>query len=211
MAIAPATSYLIVEGSGDVAFFKYALAKLTISHVAVEEALGNGGLHKVLKAVSLALRPTSEPGSAAKIAVVFDADKNHDAYWTEYTTLFATLGLPVPTIPGEWAVGEKDGWPLQTMLYLLPSPSQPGAIETLLLATLVERPGYGCVDELVKCWIEAGIIGEDLADRVRMQAWLSQYADKKYIQLKSVHDDGRDPWDLTHPRFAALLGLLRTL
>lgn len=211
MPVARSSSYLIVEGDGDVAFFKHAVSHVGITDVAVERTLGTGGLPTVLAAVAVALQPPADRNKPSKVAVIFDADKKHAEHWAEYVGHFAAAGLPEPIRPGEWVTGKKGDRAVQTMLYLVPGPDRVGAIETLLLKTLNRSTGYACVDDLVKCWSDAGIVGAEIADKVRMQAWLSQYADKKYIHLKSAHDDGRQPWNLDHPELLTLLDLLRQL
>lgn len=211
MPVARSSSYLIVEGDGDVAFFKHALSHVGKADVAVERTLGTSGLQSVLAAVAVALQPSNDRHGPSKVAVIFDADKQHAAHWDEYVGHFASAGLPRPVKPGQWVNGKKDDRAVQTMLYLLPGPNRTGAIETLLLKTLAGSTGYTCVDDLVKCWTDAGIVGAEIADKVRMQAWLSQYADKKYIHLKSAHDEGRQPWNLDHPELSPLLDLLRQL
>ena len=157
MPVARSSSYLIVEGDGDVAFFQHALSHVGKTSVSVERTLGTGGLQRVLAAVAVALQPSADANGPSKVAVIFDADKKHADHWAEYVGHFAAAGLPKPIRPGDWVNGKKDDRAVQTMLYLLPGPDRVGAIETLLLKTLTDSTGYACVDELVKCWTEAGV------------------------------------------------------
>ena len=159
----PPTTYLIVEGAGDVAFFEHALRQLKVKGVEVKPTQGTGNLRKVLLAAASAPH-------VSKFAVIFDADTKHAGYWQTYVAHFAAAGLPTPIRPGEWVSGSKDERAIQAMLYLLPGPGEIGAIETLLLKTLVGSAGYACVDELVKCWTDAGIVVAEAGDKVRMQA-----------------------------------------
>ena len=86
----------------------------------------------------------------ASIGIIRDAENSAESALQSVQSALEKAELPLPHKVNT-AVGENP----QVSIFILPDGQQPGMIETLLLRAVENEPGFTCVDEYLKCIIQA--------------------------------------------------------
>ena len=179
---------LVVEGEDDVRFFKALLDRMGLANkVEVRQLHGKSSFHRKISAFS----ESSDFSSVEALGVVRDADNSPaDAFRSVYDAL-EKAGLPAPSKCLE-ICGESP----RVGVMLMPSASEPGELEDLLLQSVAGDAARPCVDGYYDCLNEQRVAAERHESKRKVQVFIASRNCPNHVRLPGeAAAAGIWPWD----------------
>lgn len=134
---------LLVEGKDERNFFKALFRHSTVTSVQIEDV---GGKNKI-NARLAALKNVSGFSDVLRMAVIRDADVDAAPAFDSVRNALKINGLPYPTRSGGFNTKNRP----HVGVYIMPDNQDPGMLEDLCLATVVEDPTFVCINGFLEC------------------------------------------------------------
>ena len=189
---------LLVEGDDDRRFFRALAQHLGLAEIAIRTMGGTGNLGDRVEAIS------AEPGfkdTVRTFGVVRDADENPAGAFQSVCDALRAADLPVPK-----RCGEPCGRAPRVSVMILPSQSETGSLEDVLLASVRDDLAAPCIDGYFDCLKEKGLPAPRQESKARVTAFLAS-RERAHRLLGEAADAGVWPWG--SPAFTPLKEFLR--
>ncbi len=191
---------LLVEGLDAERFFEVLLRREAVADVQVQNFGGGDELRRFLPAFKIAPRFDEK---VTTLAIVRDAEDNHEAAFQSVCGTLKGANLPVPMCGGEF-VGSKP----RVAVFILPGFNRIGMLDTLCLESVLDDPAMHCVENYVEC-VER-VSGRRLANptKSRLYAFLASRT-RPNLRLGEAADAGE--FRLDSQAFAPLREFIHAL
>ncbi len=177
---------LLVEGRDDRRFFSALLHHLGIRNVDVREMHGRHNLRIRVRVI------TELPGfrdSVTAFGIVRDANSDPAAAFQSMCDALRAAGLEVPG-----RCGEPCGEAPRVGVMILPSESEPGALEDVCLRAVEDDPAMPCVDEYFDCLSGRGLETPRQESKGRVHTFLAS-RERAGLRLGEAAEAGYWPWE----------------
>ena len=177
---------LLVEGDDDRRFFSALLRHLVLPDVGILKMEGKNKLRDRVNAI--VTLPTFEEDVAA-LGIVRDADENLQGAFQGVCDALKSAGLEAPE-----RSGEPCGRGPRVAVMILPSETEKGSLEDVLLKSIEDDPAMACVSGYFDCLSESGVQAPRSESKARVQAFLAS-RERAGLRLGEAAEAGYWRWD----------------
>jgi hypothetical protein len=184
------TILILTEGITDKEFIEKIISERgEIRNKDIFEVLSAGNYEKTISTVNF-IAANDDGSVLQQLGLVVDADEAPEERVTELTSLIASLN-------------EK----FETSFLMLPSASEAGALESLVLQSL-DKASLACSDEYLSCVEKSAQLNTAQRDKLRLYAWTSQHQKEPVTNFMRVKADGQRVVDVHHAAFKPITDFL---
>ncbi len=192
--------YLLVgEGIDEQKFFESLVKHVGLRNIQVKAMGGRDQLRSNLDE----LRKTPGFSRVRCLGVTRDADDDPHGAFQSVCTALQNAQLPVPTAPLERTARKP-----HVVVFILPRPDQPGAIEDLCLESLEQTPVIECVEGYIECLKDNACLECNSESKASVHTFLASRRKPEW-RLGEAACGGC--WDFDHEAFTQLRDFLATL
>ncbi len=140
----------------------------------------------------------------SRMLLIRDANGDPDTAFKAMQSVLSINGFTVPDEEGVLTDSEP-----QTAVFILPSMTEPGMMEDICLATVVDDPAFDCIDSYFKCLddlVEKGKLEKGPKNLSKAKAAVFLASRPEYKPRIGYADKY---WDYSHTAFNRLRDLLR--
>jgi len=195
------TRLVLVEGIDDVGFFEALLAHLNITGVQVMKCGGKEEMIKMINRLSVKIKSDGF-SIVEKLVIIQDANSNPKSTFQSITTCLRKNNLAVPNSTCVFTTSKP-----AIGVFIMPSISEKGALETLCLKSVADEPVMNCVSAYFDCIYNSnGLKTPD--DKHLVQVYL---ASKEKAFLHTGLAAKKNYWSFDHPAFQSIRAFLTEL